>query len=115
MASEASRAELLKQRVASLACLLLLACSTHPVPDKGLLLFLYRSDVTREEVYHKLGQPRATYERNTIAAFRLSQIPAGYYVATPASGWEGVRYDLLVEFDAHDIVAGHRLIAVRER
>lgn len=101
--------------IASLACLLLLACATHPVADKNLLQFLDLSDVTRDEVYHKLGQPHATYERNTIAAFRLSEIPAGYYVATPAPGWEGVRYDLLVEFDAHDIVAGHRLIVVRER
>jgi hypothetical protein len=99
--------------VAGLACLLLLACATRPVGDKNLLVFLDRSGVTRDEVYRKLGKPHATYERNSIAAFHLNEIPTGYYVSTEAPGWEGVRYDLLVEFDAHDVVQSHRLIMVR--
>ena len=101
--------------VVLLATLLLLACATtpRPVADKNLLAFLDGPSVARDDVYRKLGPPHATFEEARIAAFRVSELPTGYYIAEPKLGWDGVRYNLLVEFDAHDIVQSHRLVVVR--
>ena len=95
------------------ALLLLQACATHPAGDKSLLAFLDEANVTREEVYRRLGTPHATYEHNSIAAFRLSSARDGLWVSHAASGWKDVRYNLLLEFDANERLTGHRLIDVR--
>ena len=93
--------------------LLLEACATHPAGDKNLLAVLDEAGVTREEVYRRLGTPHATYERNSIAAFRLSTGRDGLYVSHAAPGWKDVRYNLLLEFDANDRLTEHRLLDVR--
>jgi len=98
-----------------LASLLLFACATAPGPvgDNTLLAFLDRPPITRDEVYRRLGPPHEVFEKERIASFRLGEIPAGYYVVPDPRGWQGVRYDLLVEFDADDRAQAYRLVTVR--
>lgn len=97
----------------ALALPALQACATHPAGDKNLLAFLDQPGVRREDVYRRLGMPHATYEGNSLAAFRLSSGREGLYVSQAASGWEDVRYNLLLEFGADERLTGHRLIDVR--
>lgn len=97
----------------ALFLLSLQACATHPAGEKSLLAFLDEPGINREEVYRRLGQPHATYEHDSIAAFRLSSGRDGLYVSHEASGWKDVRYDLLLEFAADERLTGHHLIDVR--
>jgi len=96
-----------------LAFLSLQACATHPAGDKSLLAFLDQTGVNRAEVYRRLGTPHGIYERNTVAAFRLSSGRDGLYVSHAASGWKDVRYNLLLEFGADERLTGRHLIDVR--
>lgn len=99
--------------LAALASLALQACATHPAGSKSLLAFLDQPGVSREEVYRRLGTPHGTYERNSVAAFRLSSGRDGLYVSPTATGWKDIRYNLLLEFDADEHLSGRHLIDVR--
>jgi hypothetical protein len=92
---------------------LLVACASPPGADLNLLAFLDQPGITRSEVRRRLGEPCAAYEHDRIAAYRMNKSSAGYYVVTPTFGWRQVRYDLLVEFDEHELVVGHHLIEIR--
>lgn len=96
-----------------LVLLSLQACATHPAGEKNLLAFLDEPGINREEAYRRLGLPHATYEHDSIAAFRLSSGRDGMYVSHEASGWKDVRYSLLLEFAADERLTGHHLIDVR--
>ena len=104
--------------IAVAALLALTSCATTPRGDKALLEFLDASSVTRDEVSSHLGDS-TTYENGRIWAFRLGENRGGYYVVAKEKagvplGWNGVRYNLIVEFDEHDTVQNHHLIAVRD-
>ena len=96
------------------ATALLLGCAATP-GKKDLLSVLGRDTATRAQVRAQLGEPSANFENGGVVAYRLGENKNGYFVVPRANGWEDVRYDLLVEFDEHDIVTGHHLITVRER
>jgi len=97
------------------ATALLLGCASTPVGNKDLVSFFSREPATRAQVRAQLGEPSASFENARVVAYRLGQNKSGYFVVPHANGWDGVRYDLLVEFDANDIVTRQKLIAVRER
>lgn len=105
-------------RLIAAACLLantlVLGCASTPVGKKDLVSVLSRESVTRGQVRAQLGEPSASFENGGVVAYRLGENKSGYFVVPHTNGWEGVRYDLIVEFDTHDIVTGHNLIAVRE-
>jgi hypothetical protein len=96
------------------ATALVLGCASTPVGKKELLSVLGHETATRAEVRAQLGEPSASFESSRVIAYRLGENESGYFVVPHANGWDGVRYDLLVEFDAHDIVTAHRLITVRD-
>jgi hypothetical protein len=99
--------------LAPLACALLIGCASPPFADKNLLAFLDHDAVTREKVHSRLGDPRASFEHERVLTYRLSHSSRGYGVDPRKSGWEGVTYDLVVEFDEHDLVRKHSLVTIR--
>lgn len=105
----------LRHGLLTAATALLFGCAATPVGNKNLLSVLGPERPTRAQVRAQLGEPSANFENGGVVAYRLGENKNGYFVVPRANGWEGVRYDLLVEFDEHDIVTGHHLITVRER
>ena len=90
-------------------------CSSTPAPvfHKDLLDFLDQPPVTREQVRAHLGDPHGIFESEHVYAYRLSHSEAGYGPPPMKGGWEGVTYDLILEFDDHDVVQKHSLVTVR--
>lgn len=92
---------------------LLSGCASTPVAHKDLLDFLDQPPVTREQVRAHLGEPHGTFENAHVYAYRLGHSEAGYWTQQRKGGWEGVTYDLILEFDDHDVVQKHSLVTVR--
>jgi len=87
-------------------------------PDKDLLAFIADKHVTRDEVVAHLGQPHASFENDSVIAYRLGQSDGGYYVVSAPQkktelDWQGVDYDLMLHFDDQGILQEHNLIAIR--
>ena len=104
---------MIKKRTAAvpLACTLLISCAS--TADKSRVTFLDRQAVNRQEVQSHLGEPSAAFEHGRVLTYRLSRSGKGYGADPRQSGWEGVTYDLVVEFDEHDMVRKHTLVTIR--
>jgi hypothetical protein len=89
-------------------------CATKSTGDRDLLQFLDDDAVTRTEVRKHLGNPSATFEGGRIESYRLASDKTGYLRAPDRLGWEGVRYDLMLVFDAEDRLVRRELVTVRE-
>ena len=63
----------------------------------------------------KLGEPSGQYEDARILAYRLGTDEGGYVVVGRASDWGGVRYNLMLVFDADGVLRRHSLVEVRPR
>jgi len=94
-------------------CLFLAACASAPVGNKSLLEFLNDGVTRREDVYLSLGEPSAQYEASRIVAYRLAHDEGGYSLAGRRADWAGVRYNLVLVFDAGGVLQRHALVEVR--
>ncbi len=95
------------------ASAVIVGCASTPAEHKVLLEFLDQPSVTAEQVRERLGEPHATFEQERVLAYRLNHKASGYYVTSPRTGWEGVRYDLIIVLDEHNVVQKHNLVAIR--
>ena len=100
---------------------LLCGCASQPTsrspPQPDLLLFLDGEHVTRADVTAHLGPASATFDRDGVVTYRLSQVKAGYVVAPPppagaAADWQGIDYDLVLAFDEAGVLSAHNLVAI---
>ena len=94
------------------------AARVQAPPDKDLLAFIADKHVTKDEVVAHLGKPHASFEHDSVIAYRLGQSGGGYYVVSAPPkptglGWLGVDYDLVLHFDDQGILQEHSLIAIR--
>lgn len=81
-------------------------------PD--LLKLLEDGRTTREAIVLELGQPSATFEGARISTYRLGKGGDGYFVVEHnGTKWLGVKYSLVLVFDAQDVLARHSLVEVR--
>ena len=81
------------------------------------LAFLDGVHVTRADVASHLGPASATFERDGVVTYRLSQTRGGYMVAPPPAvgtelDWRGIDYDLVLAFDDAGVLAAHNLVAI---
>ena len=92
------------------------SCATpNPMhPNPNLLTFLQDGQTTKEKVLLTLGQPSATLETEKYLTYRLGYAPSeGYYLIERAAvGWMGVKYNLVLVFDAEGLLARHALVEV---
>jgi hypothetical protein len=89
--------------VALIASSLTGCTATIPPADADLLTFLRAGETTRQEVLGKLGQPSASFEQGRVLTYRVGHdAKQGYHVVTanPRQLWEGVRYSVVLVFDA---------------
>ena len=91
------------------------ACATtsSSPPDPNLLAFLDHGRVLRADVTRLLGTPSAVFEADHVLTYRLSESKAGYSLAPQSDGWAGVKYDLVLVFDADGELQQHALVAIR--
>jgi len=94
------------------ACLA--GCAATPRGDPHLLDFLDGAGVTRAAAIARLGPAYATYENGRVVAYLIDSGPLGPYVAPRRGDWRGVDRDLILVFDANDMLAQHRLIPIRD-
>lgn len=89
-------------------------CSSVPPGHNDLLDFLADGTTKREEVRERLGSPSGEYEGSKIWAYRLSKDISGYRVLwTKTGSWGNVRYNLILRFNASDVLQEHRLVEIR--
>lgn len=91
------------------------ACADVPTGRADLLDFLDDGVTQRDEVRLRLGEPSATYEGETILAFRLRKDRQGYLLVRPSDAWQGVRYNLMLAFDAGGVLRRHALVEFVDR
>jgi hypothetical protein len=96
----------------------LAGCATPPIQGANprLLEFLRDGTSTRDEVILALGQPSATFQQERILTYRLGEdATQGYFVEQPhsTSPWLGVRYSLVLVFDAGGTLQKHSLVPVQ--
>lgn len=94
-------------------CFLLAACASQPIGHKDMLDFLSDGTTRREEVQLKLGEPSAQYESSRMLAYRLGEDQGGYVLIGRGDNWRGVRYSLILLFDADGVLRRHSLVEVR--
>jgi hypothetical protein len=102
-------------------CLLLLSvtlagCVTTSGGRPDLLAFLGREPVNKWDVLAHLGEPNEAFELDRVLTYRLASDKGGFSVRRndpKTEGWEGVSYDLVLVFDANDLLQRHNLVAVR--
>ncbi len=90
--------------------------STNPFhADPQLLAFIVDGQTTKEAVLLKLGQPSATLESEKYLTYRLGfDKKEGYFLIERGPlGWYGVKYNLVLVFDAQGVVSRHSLVEVR--
>ena len=90
--------------------------ATIPGARADLLTFLRAGETTREEVVLKLGQPSARFEQGRVFTYRVGRdAKQGYHVVTqnPRQPWEGVRYSMVLVFDASGVLEKQSLVAVQ--
>jgi hypothetical protein len=97
------------------AALLVAACATQPSKGRrDLFAFLQDGRSTRDIVYLQLGAPAREFESGRIASWRIGEDETGYFlVPSSASGWRGVRYELVVVFATDNIVQRHSIVEIR--
>jgi hypothetical protein len=88
-------------------------CAGIPRADPHLLDFLDGPAVTRAQVLGRLGPDHALYENGRVVAYRIGMLRSGYYVSTRRKSWKGVDYDLMLVFNAQDVLEQNRLISIR--
>lgn len=83
--------------------------------DPQLLEFIADGQTAKETVVLKLGQPSATLESEKYLTYRLGyDKKRGYFLMERAPvGWLGVKYNLVLVFDAQGVLARHSLVEVR--
>lgn len=108
-----TRFNLAARRLLAAICLFLVACATTPVGNKNLLDFLNDGVTRREDVHLKLGEPSAQYESSRILAYRLAKDEGGYVLVGRRDDWHGVRYNLILVFDADGVLRRHSVVEVR--
>src|SRR5262249_25407862 len=88
--------------------------------DTHLLDFLEEGKTPKETVLLKLGQPSAVMESGRILTYRIGLEPhRGHFgrERAPAdwagASWAGVKYSLVLIFDAGGILQRHSLVEVR--
>jgi len=74
--------------------------------------FLSDGVTRRLDVQAKLGEPSSRYESSRILAYRLRTDEGGYALVTKREDWDGVRYSLILVFDADGILRRHALVEV---
>lgn len=96
------------------AALALAGCASPPPPPGQVLAsealaFLIDGKTTREDVTLRLGLPSRTFESDRIVLYRIgwSEKRGPYALAYPTAPV----YDLVLVFDAHDVVDRHALVA----
>ena len=104
--------------VTVLSVLAFAGCATTPIPGANpyLLDFLKIGATTRQEAVLKLGQPSASFERESILTYRLGhELNQGYYVISPKAmlPWQNVRYSLVLVFDTNGILEKQNLVEVQ--
>ncbi len=79
-----------------------------------LLQFVEDGKTTKQAVFLKLGQPSASFESEKVLTYRLGYDPKqGYYILDKAPiGWAGVKYNLVLIFDARDFLQQHSLVEI---
>jgi hypothetical protein len=99
---------------------LIVAGCAEPAPIPGarpdLLGFLKEGQTRRDEVILTLGQPSATFEKESILTYRVGQDDRqGYYLITPRElqPWANVRYSLVLVFDDKGVLRAHKLVPVQ--
>ena len=82
--------------------------------DPQLLQSIEDGKTTKEAVVLKLGQPSATLESEKFLTYRLGSDPQhGYYILDKAPvGWAGVKYNLVLVFDAQGLLQRHSLVEI---
>lgn len=102
-----------------LGAMCLAGCATPPIQgaDPHLLEFLRDGASTRDEVMLALGQPSATFQQERVLTYRLGEdAKQGYFVEQPHATnlpWVGVRYSLVLVFDAGGTLQKHSLVPVQ--
>jgi hypothetical protein len=91
------------------------ACATPaPIGRADLLEFLKEGRTSRDEIYLMLGPPAREFERGRIVSWHLARDELGYaLIDSSARGWHGVRYELIVVFDADNVVQRHSTVEIR--
>jgi len=102
---------------ALLLLLTLAGCVTTSSGSRGdLLVFLNQEPVTRQDVMAHLGEPNATFEHDRVFTYRLRSDKGGFVVQQTdphVTGWEDVRYDLVLVFNENGFLQHHNLVTVR--
>lgn len=100
----------------ALAVAALLSACASEAPPKGrgdLLAFIVDGQTPASEVYLRLGMAARVFEGGRIETWRLARDAAGLYVvAAHLESWQGVRFDLVVEFSDARVVQRHALVEV---
>lgn len=94
------------------------ACAEPPIRGAraDLLDFLKDGQTRREDAILTLGQPSATFEKETIVTYRVGHDEKqGYFVISPRElqPWLNVRYSLVLVFDANGVLRAHKLVPVQ--
>jgi hypothetical protein len=109
----------------SLALLLSIAVvsCTPAVGKKDLLAFVQVRETTRHDVYLRLGNPSAEYERSRIVTYWIAEDEGGLLVSPrrlhPSQylekDWSGVRYSLVFAFDEKEVLRRYSLVPIHSR
>lgn len=105
---------LTQPRVGMLAVLALAACTSHPPGQRDLLSFLQDGVTTRKEAETRIQQFPGEWEGGRLLTFRIGEDSDGYYPAPARHDWTGVRYSLVLEFDAAGVLRRHALVDVKK-
>ncbi|MGB2818642.1 MAG: hypothetical protein WBC37_15620 [Burkholderiaceae bacterium] len=105
--------------VGALVVMILVGCA-EPGPIPGarpdLLGFLKEGQTRRDEAILALGQPSATFEKESIITYRVGHdAKQGYFIVSPRElqPWANARYSLVLVFDDKGVLRAHTLVPVQ--
>lgn len=103
------------RRLAVATLLLFPGCATvTPSSSRTWLTFLEDGRTTRETIVHQLGAPLGTYDGERILSYTLGgDKDEGYIVVNASIASPDTKYNLVLVFDEHDVLARHALIRIR--
>ena len=87
-------------------------CVHHPPGHKDLVAFLQDGITTKAEARERIDQVPKEWSGGRIWTFRIGEDSDGLYPFRSAEGWSGVRYSLVLEFDANGVLHRHALVDV---
>lgn len=99
--------------------------SVEPVELSERIPFIRNGITPRQEFLNRLGEPRSTYESNSVVIYWMQEVLGEqlrpvtrrkfprHMDGTTGQGWEEGHYDLVLVFDANDILQQHSLVFMR--